>query len=44
MLWVQTTLPRRARDWGADVLLAALTIGPVRGGLPFVQSFTTSHR
>lgn len=37
MLWVQTTLPRRARDWGADVLLAALTIGPVRGGLPFVS-------
>ena len=34
MLWVQTTLPRRARDWGADVLLAALTIGPVRGGQP----------
>jgi glycosyltransferase involved in cell wall biosynthesis len=36
-LWVQTTLPRRARQWGADVLLAALTIGPVRGGLPFVS-------
>jgi glycosyltransferase involved in cell wall biosynthesis len=37
MLWVQTTLPRRAREWGADVLLAALTIGPVRGDLPFVS-------
>lgn len=38
-LWVQTTLPRRAREWGADVLLAALTIGPVRmrGGPPFVS-------
>ena len=36
-LWVQTTLPRRAREWGADVLLAALTIGPVRDGLPFVS-------
>jgi glycosyltransferase involved in cell wall biosynthesis len=37
MLWVQTTLPRRAREWGADVLLAALTIGPVRGDLPLVS-------
>ncbi len=36
-LWVQTTLSRRARRWGADVLLAALTIGPVRGALPFVS-------
>ena len=36
-LWVQTTLPRRARQWRADVLLAALTIGPVRGDLPFVS-------
>ena len=37
MVWVQTTLSRRARDWGAEVLLAALTIGPVRGTLPFVS-------
>ena len=37
MVWVQTTLSRRARDWGAEVLLAALTIGPVRGSLPFVS-------
>ncbi len=28
MLWAQTTLPARARRWGADVLLSALTIGP----------------
>ncbi|MEO8188703.1 MAG: glycosyltransferase family 1 protein [Acidobacteriota bacterium] len=28
MLWAQTTLPVRAREWGADVLLSALTIGP----------------
>ena len=37
MIWAQTTLSRRARDWGAEVLLAALTIGPVRGTLPFVS-------
>jgi alpha-1,3-rhamnosyl/mannosyltransferase len=37
MLWVQTTLSRRARQWGADVLLAALTIGPVRGDVPMVS-------
>ncbi len=37
MIWTQTTLPRRAREWGADVLLAALTIGPVRSDLPFVS-------
>ena len=37
MIWVQTTLCRRARAWGADVILAALTIGPVRGDLPFVS-------
>ncbi len=36
-IWVQTALPRQARQWGADVLLAALTIGPVRAGLPFVS-------
>jgi glycosyltransferase involved in cell wall biosynthesis len=37
MIWLQTTLERRAREWGADVLLAALTIGPVRATLPFVS-------
>ena len=37
MLWVQTTLDRRARDWGADALLAALTIGPVHGSVPLVS-------
>src|ERR1700693_2825299 len=37
MICVQTTLSRRARAWGADVLLAALTIGPVRGDLPCVS-------
>jgi glycosyltransferase involved in cell wall biosynthesis len=37
MIWVQTTLSRRAREWGADVLLGALTIGPVLGDLPFVS-------
>ena len=37
MIWVQTTLERRAREWGADVLLAALTIGPVRASLPWVS-------
>ena len=37
MIWVQTTLSRRARQWGADVLLAALTIGPVRGYVPMVS-------
>jgi alpha-1,3-rhamnosyl/mannosyltransferase len=37
MIWVQTTLSRRAREWGADVLLAALTIGPVRGEVPMVS-------
>jgi glycosyltransferase involved in cell wall biosynthesis len=38
LLWAQTTLPRRARDWEADVLLAALTIGPVFiGSVPFVS-------
>ena len=37
MIWLQTTLDRRAREWGADVLLAALTIGPVRATLPFVS-------
>jgi len=37
MIWVQTTFERRAREWGADVLLAALTIGPVRATLPWVS-------
>lgn len=37
MLWVQTSLDRRARGWGADALLAALTIGPVRGSVPLVS-------
>jgi glycosyltransferase involved in cell wall biosynthesis len=37
MIWAQTALSRRARAWGADVLLAALTIGPVRGDIPFVS-------
>jgi alpha-1,3-rhamnosyl/mannosyltransferase len=35
-LWVQTTLPRRARAWRADALLAALTIAPARSGVPTV--------
>ena len=38
MLWAQTTLTRRARRWGADALLAALTIGPAYDdALPFVS-------
>jgi glycosyltransferase involved in cell wall biosynthesis len=37
MVWVQTTLSRRLEAWGADVLLASLTVGPARGGLPFVS-------
>lgn len=37
LIWVQATLSRRAREWGADVLLAALTIGPARGSLPLVS-------
>jgi glycosyltransferase involved in cell wall biosynthesis len=39
MVWAQTTLPGRARRWGADVLLAALTIGPAFSiaGPPFVS-------
>ena len=36
-VWVQTTLPRRLDAWRADVLLAALTIGPVRAGVPVVS-------
>ena len=37
MLWLQATLPRRIERWGADVLLSALTIGPLRGRVPFVS-------
>jgi len=37
MVWVQTTLPARAAAWRADALLAALTIGPARGEIPFVS-------
>lgn len=37
ILWLQTTLPRRLRNWGADVLLAALTIAPATGTVPFVS-------
>ena len=36
-VWLQTTLPGRAAAWGANALLAALTIGPVRGDVPFVS-------
>jgi glycosyltransferase involved in cell wall biosynthesis len=37
IVWLQTTLPQRVARWGADVLLAALTIGPARGQTPFVS-------
>jgi glycosyltransferase involved in cell wall biosynthesis len=37
MIWTQTTLARRCAAWNADVLLAALTIGPVRGEVPLVS-------
>ncbi len=37
IVWLQTTLPGRASAWGADALLAALTIGPARGDVPFVS-------
>ena len=36
-VWLQTTLPARVTAWGADALLAALTIAPVRGDLPIVS-------
>jgi glycosyltransferase involved in cell wall biosynthesis len=36
-IWLQTTLPGRAASWRADVLLAALTIGPARGDTPLVS-------
>jgi glycosyltransferase involved in cell wall biosynthesis len=38
IVWVQSTLPSRLARWGADVLLAALTIGPARGDVPFVST------
>jgi len=37
MLWAQTTLPRRLERWRADILLAALTIAPLRGETPAVS-------
>jgi alpha-1,3-rhamnosyl/mannosyltransferase len=37
IVWLQTTLPSRLQAWGADALLAALTIGPVRGDTPLVS-------
>lgn len=37
ILWLQTTLPRRLRSWNADVLLAALTIAPATGTVPFAS-------
>lgn len=36
-VWLQTTLPGRVAAWGANALLAALTIGPARGDIPFVS-------
>ena len=36
-VWLQTTLPGRAAAWRANVLLAALTIGPARGDVPLVS-------
>ena len=36
-VWLQTTLPSRLEAWGADALLAALTIGPARGETPLVS-------
>jgi glycosyltransferase involved in cell wall biosynthesis len=36
-VWLQTTLPGRAAAWGANALLAALTIGPACGDVPFVS-------
>jgi glycosyltransferase involved in cell wall biosynthesis len=37
LAWVQATLPRRLEAWGAQVLLAALTIGPGHGATPVVS-------
>jgi len=36
-VWLHATLPGRLERWGADVLLAALTIGPARGVTPTVS-------
>jgi glycosyltransferase involved in cell wall biosynthesis len=36
-VWLQTTLAARVSAWRADVLLAALTIGPARGETPLVS-------
>src|SRR5262245_42130967 len=38
IVWLHSTLPGRIATWGADVLLSALTIGPVRGDVPFVST------
>ena len=37
LVWTQTALPRRAAEWGADVLLAALTIAPARSAIRVVS-------
>ena len=37
LLWTQTAFQGRAEAWQADVLLSALTIAPVTGGLPVVS-------
>jgi len=37
LVWTQAAFPRRASAWGADVLLAALTIAPVLTRLPVVS-------
>jgi glycosyltransferase involved in cell wall biosynthesis len=37
LLWTQAALSGRAVDWGADALLAALTIAPVKSGVPVVS-------
>lgn len=37
MLWTQTAFARRAGEWGADVLLAALTIAPMKSAIPVVS-------
>jgi glycosyltransferase involved in cell wall biosynthesis len=36
-IWAQTQLPRRVEEWGADALLAALTIAPAGGRFPVVS-------
>jgi glycosyltransferase involved in cell wall biosynthesis len=37
ILWLQTTFPRRLRRWDAQVLIAALTIAPATGSVPFAS-------